>query len=98
MMELDVSPDSSPELAFLHSTEKCPGYGNGNGNHGSGVMSRGPLLLLEPRYPFFGHQHHRSTKLTALRCLEFLANKDLYSMSMVNKLWSQAAMDDALWE
>mmetsp|Transcript_10776 Transcript_10776/g.17689 ORF Transcript_10776/g.17689 Transcript_10776/m.17689 type:complete len:646 (-) Transcript_10776:239-2176(-) len=81
---MDAS-DSSPELSYLHSTEKRSG-------------SCQPVQLLEPRYPFFGLDNHRATKLTALRCLEFLDNKDLYSMSIVNKLWCQAAMDDALWE
>ena len=88
------SPQSSPELSFLHSAEKE--LDTAPGDHCP--LSRAPLQLLAPRYPFFGQHHHRATKLTALRCLEFLDNKDLFSMSLVNKLWSQAAMDDALWE
>ena len=82
---MDVSSESSPELALLNSTEKL-------------TAQCKPTQLLEPRYPFFGQDNHRATKLTALRCLEFLDNKDLYTMSVVNKLWCQAAMDDALWE
>jgi hypothetical protein len=52
----------------------------------------------EPLYPFFGDGKPLMTKLTALRCLDFLDDKDLYSVSLVNHLWSKAAMDDALWE
>jgi hypothetical protein len=52
----------------------------------------------EPLYPFFGENRPMMTKLTALRCLDFLDTKDLYSVSLVNHLWSKAAMDDALWE
>mmetsp|Transcript_12670 Transcript_12670/g.19099 ORF Transcript_12670/g.19099 Transcript_12670/m.19099 type:complete len:111 (+) Transcript_12670:1517-1849(+) len=52
----------------------------------------------EPRYPFFGPQCPRTTKVTALCCLEYLDGPSLYAVSVVNKLWSQAVMDDALWE
>mmetsp|Transcript_1831 Transcript_1831/g.2901 ORF Transcript_1831/g.2901 Transcript_1831/m.2901 type:complete len:612 (+) Transcript_1831:86-1921(+) len=52
----------------------------------------------EPRYPFFGPKYPRTTKLTALRCLEYLDGPNLFAVSLVNRLWNQAAMDDALWE
>lgn len=49
-------------------------------------------------YPFFGPVAPSAPKIVALRCLEFLDGKSLYNMSVVNKLWSKAAMDPALWE
>ena len=52
----------------------------------------------DPVYEFFGPSNPCTSKLTALRCLDFLDDKDIYIMSQVNKLWSIAAMDDALWE
>jgi hypothetical protein len=52
----------------------------------------------EPIYQFFGPNLPPTTKLIALSCLEYLDGPSLYSMSCVNHLWSQAAMDDALWE
>ena len=86
---MDISSDSSPELSLLNSNEK---------NSSGSAFTPHEHAIIEPRYPFFGLHNHRTTKLTALRCLEFLDNKDLYSMSVVNKLWCQAALDDALWE
>ena len=53
---------------------------------------------VEPLYDFFGPNLPPTTKLTALRCLEFLDGKSLYAMSVVNQLWCKAVMDDALWE
>lgn len=52
----------------------------------------------QPVYEFFGPNLPCTTKLTALRCLDFLESKDVYSVSVVNHLWCKAAMDDALWE
>jgi hypothetical protein len=49
-------------------------------------------------YPFFGPKCPRTTKLTALQCLEFLDGPNLFAVSLVNRLLNQAAMDDALWE
>lgn len=49
----------------------------------------------EPLYPFFATA---ITKLSALRILEHLDGKCIYNMSTVNKLWSKAALDDALWD
>ena len=51
----------------------------------------------EPMYPFFG-ENILAPKSVALRCLEFLPGKDIYSTSLVNHLWCKAAMDNALWE
>ncbi len=53
---------------------------------------------IEPVYPFFGSKLPEAPKLLALRCLEFLDGKDIYAISLVNRLWSKASMDDALWE
>lgn len=49
-------------------------------------------------YPFFGHTLPPTPKLVALKILDYLPSKDIYSMSIVNSLLSQAATDDALWE
>jgi hypothetical protein len=49
-------------------------------------------------YPFFGADLPPTSKIIALKCLDFLEGKDIYAMSQVNHLWSRAAMDDALWE
>jgi hypothetical protein len=49
-------------------------------------------------YPFFGSHLPATSKLIALKCLDFLEGKDIYAMSQVNTLWCAAAMDDALWE
>lgn len=47
-------------------------------------------------YPFFGEI--QTPKLIALKCLDFLDNKDIYRMSQLNNMWNQVAMDEALWE
>jgi hypothetical protein len=47
-------------------------------------------------YAFFGEV--KITKLTVLRILEFLGNKDLYAVSLCSVLLYSAALDDALWE
>lgn len=52
----------------------------------------------EPVYPFFGNELPSAPKSIALRCLEFLNGKDIYSTSLLNQLWCKAAMDNALWE
>ena len=78
----------------------------GSRNSSSGSKKIAPLKKRkvkfthpkEPVYEFFGPNNPHTTKLTALRCLDFLEDKDIITMSQVNKLWSIAAMDDALWE
>lgn len=55
--------------------------------------ARNPIV-----YPFFGQGHPATSKLIALKCLDYLEGKDIYAMSQVNSLWCSAAMDDALWE
>lgn len=54
---------------------------------------RNPII-----YPFFGEHLPPTSKLIALKCLDYLEGKDIYAMSQVNSLWCSAAMDDALWE
>lgn len=49
-------------------------------------------------YPFFGPDYPETPKLIALKVLDYLSGKDIYSMSVVNSLWNKAAMDEALWE
>lgn len=49
------------------------------------------------KYPFFGPNLPDAPKIIALRCLEMLDGPGLYSLSLVNSLWSAAAMDPALW-
>jgi hypothetical protein len=49
-------------------------------------------------YPFFGTHRPHVPKAIALRCLDYLDQKDIYSMSIVNSLWCSAATDEALWE
>jgi hypothetical protein len=49
-------------------------------------------------YPFFGDNLPPTSKLVALKVLDYLGCRDLYTMSIVNSLWSSAATDDALWE
>lgn len=49
------------------------------------------------RFPFFGPPLPDITKLTSLKILEHLSNKDLYSISTVSRLWRSVATDDALW-
>lgn len=51
-----------------------------------------------PCYPFFGEKNPTCPKVIALRCLEYLDNKDIYQVSLVNSIWSKAATDNALWE
>lgn len=48
-------------------------------------------------YSFFGCQNPSTPKVIALRCLEFLDDRDFWAMASVNTLWYKAAMDDALW-
>lgn len=53
---------------------------------------------IEITYPFFGPQNPSFPKIVALKCLDFLPDKDICRMSMVNSLWYEAANDAALWE
>jgi len=54
-----------------------------------------PVAIL---YQFFGIYLPEAPKIVALRCLEYLDGKNIYSMSLVSTLWNRACMDDALWE
>jgi hypothetical protein len=49
-------------------------------------------------YPFFGRAVPSVPKVVALRVLEYLDSRELYSASCLNTLWCKAAMDEALWE
>ncbi len=62
------------------------------------LKKRKVTARVEPMYPFFGNQLPQTPKILALRCLEYLDGKSIYAMSLVNRLWSKASMDDALWE
>ena len=48
-------------------------------------------------YPFFG-ENVMIPKLTALRIMEFLSDRDLGQLAQVSVLLYSAANDDALWE
>jgi len=52
----------------------------------------------QPKYHFFGENHPPLTKLIALRCIEFLETRDLYPLSLVNRLFSHLAVDKAIWD
>lgn len=60
-------------------------------------MKKRRIDMMTVVYPFFG-DNAKITKLTALRILEYLDNKDLFAVSLVNVLLHSAALDDALWE
>jgi hypothetical protein len=50
-------------------------------------------------YPFFGPNCSiKMPKLLALYIIDFLDDKDLCNLSLVNKLWCSTSFDDALWE
>ena len=50
-------------------------------------------------YPFFGPSCPiKMPKLIALYIIDFLGDKDLCNLSLVNKLWCSTSFDDALWE
>ena len=49
-------------------------------------------------YPFFGQHLPGTPKVVALRVLEFLEGRDLYSTSCLSLLWSKTATDDSMWE
>ena len=51
-----------------------------------------------PSYQFFGASAPHCTKLTALKIVDYLDTKDLFPLSLVNKLWGAVVMDDALWD
>ena len=46
---------------------------------------------------FFGSDHPECPKLVALKVLDYLDNKDIYSASITSTYWARASMDDALW-
>ena len=54
--------------------------------------------VVDVVYPFFGKNNPQQSKITALRIFDFLDSKGIYNCSLVNKLWCNAATDDALWE
>lgn len=49
-------------------------------------------------FPFFGSSLPAIPKASFLQVLEHLTNKEIYTSSQVNVMWSRAAFDDALWE
>ena len=49
-------------------------------------------------YPFFGRNLPATPKVVALRVLEFLEGRDLYSTSCLSLLWSKTATDESMWE
>ena len=49
-------------------------------------------------YSYFGPTLPQAPKICALRCLEYLEGSDFYNMSILNRLWSKTATDNALWE
>ncbi len=49
-------------------------------------------------YAFFGPQLPETSKIVALKCLDYLVGAEIYHMSQVSTLWAQVAVDDALWE
>ena len=55
-------------------------------------------MNLDPIYPFFGSKNPFLTKVLMLSILDYLDNKDLYSMSIVNSHCNAAVLDDAIWE
>jgi len=79
-----TSSGSQPHSAVMSSTKKH--------------VSFAQPPIAPPVYPFFGPNLPPTSKVIALKCLDYLEGKDIYAMSQVNVMWSQAAMDDALWE
>eukprot|EP00600_Ochromonadales_sp_CCMP1393_P001864 CAMPEP_0174980524 /NCGR_PEP_ID=MMETSP0004_2-20121128/15398_1 /TAXON_ID=420556 /ORGANISM="Ochromonas sp., Strain CCMP1393" /LENGTH=980 /DNA_ID=CAMNT_0016232199 /DNA_START=22 /DNA_END=2965 /DNA_ORIENTATION=- len=93
-MDVEVSADAA--AGINHSSQQND---RGDCTHDSGTKKRQVKFNVEPIvYPFFGPNLPQISKVVALQCLECLDGKDLYSMSIVNTLWSTTVMDDALWE
>jgi len=46
---------------------------------------------------YFGPNVNSQTKTTTLTVFSYLANEDLFNASVVSKLWSDVATDEALW-
>ncbi|KAL7473477.1 hypothetical protein ACHAXS_013950 [Conticribra weissflogii] len=51
----------------------------------------------ELRKHYFGPDVSGQTKTTTLTVFSYLANEDLFNASVVSKLWSDIATDEALW-
>ncbi len=84
---LDESPTKRARISL-------PFGSIGPTSHSAGFFVQ---ALAPPTYPFFGTTHTPVTKQVALSCLDFLCNRDLYTMSLVSSFWARAAMDEALW-
>ena len=85
---------------YNHEPALVPGAitGNSNNNNSSSKKRQVKFAPVPIVYPFFGEHLPPTSKVIALKCLDYLQGKDIYAMSQVNTLWSRAAMDDALWE
>ena len=95
------TPQADTEATTSHpSASQGDLTGSSNGSSKSAPTKKrqvkfAPIPIV---YPFFGAKLPETSKLIALKCLDYLQGKDIYAMSQVNTLWSRAAMDDALWE
>lgn len=114
MKDRKSSPTSVASLAMAptHSNAmvgakrpQMPPFSSPSTDSGDNSVTDTPLkkrrtfsTKTEPLYMFFGSAKQPTPKLVALKVLEYLDGKSLYSMSLVNQLWSRTAMDDALWE
>ncbi len=63
---------------------------------GSSRITFTPLPMIV--YPFFGTQNPKISKVLALCVLEYLSDRDIYCISLINRLWNCVAFDEALWE
>ena len=85
------------------------GSGSGSGNITSTLAvvpqatttppsSSEAVQAVPATYPFFGPDHPECPKLVALKVLDYLDNRDIYSASITSTYWARASMDDALWQ
>lgn len=103
MMKLETSTEperKTTPYAFrsrTKDTQKTYHYSGSFVSESSTAKRRKVKFATTPYiYPFFGQVH--APKIVALKCLDFLSNKDIYTMSQVSSIWNQVAMDEALWE
>ncbi len=105
---LTTPPKDDNIVASGRVTRARAQRGNGTGN--TAVGPTGVVVLpqvtntpppsseaIPATYPFFGPDHPECPKLVALKVLDYLDNKDIYSASITSTYWARASMDDALW-
>ncbi|KAF1323599.1 Lin-54 protein, partial [Globisporangium splendens] len=95
------TPSGSHVKARGQTTIEKQKYRQLRGSHAASLLSSSSSKKREPPvfvYPLFGDDLPPVKSAVSAKILHFLTNADLYNASLVNKLWSQVALGDTVWD